>query len=392
VKICQLCAVDFTLYHFLLPLLRGLRGAGHEVVGVCADGPLAAKVRDEGFRVEAMPFVRGYNPLHHLRAFHRAVGLFRRERFDLVHVHTPIASLIGRFAAARTGVPKVVYTAHGFYFHERMPWPQRAAFMGLEWAGGRVTDTLFTQSEEDAATARTYGLCRTGDIYAIGNGSDPARFYPVPTGDPERAALRRSMGVEESAPVIAVIGRLVAEKGYPELFEAMRDVDAQLWVVGERLKSDHAQAIDRAIDTAQSDPMLSDRIRLLGYRSDVPALLRAADIFVLPSHREGMPRSIIEAMLSGLPVVATNIRGAREEVVEGETGYLVPVRDSAALAQALGRLAADVALRHRLGQAGLDRARRLYVEEKVVHRQLEHLGLLPPSASTGRHAPAQATA
>jgi glycosyltransferase involved in cell wall biosynthesis len=379
-KICQLCAVDFTLYHFLLPLLRELRRAGHEVVGACADGPLAAQVRNEGFRVEPMPFVRGYDPRDHVRAFHRAAEMFRREQFDLVHVHTPIASLIGRFAAARAEVPRVVYTAHGFYFHDRMPWPKRILFTGLEWIGGRFTDTLFTQSEEDAATARQYGLCRTGDILAIGNGSDPARFFPAAQDDGDRAALRHSLGADKSTPVIAVIGRLVAEKGYPELFEAMRDVEARLWVIGERLKSDHAAAIDRAIEAAQADPILRRRIQFLGYRSDVPALLRAADIFVLPSHREGMPRSIIEAMLSGLPVVATNIRGAREEVVEGETGYLVPVRDPTSLSHALKRLAGDPALRRRLGEAGLARARALYVEEKVVLRQLGHLGLLTQPA------------
>ncbi|HTY70224.1 MAG TPA: glycosyltransferase family 4 protein [Alphaproteobacteria bacterium] len=379
-KICQLCAVDFTLFHFLLPLFRGLRAAGHEVVGVCADGPLAAKVRGEGFRVEPMPFVRGYDPRDHVRAFRRTVELFRRERFDLVHVHTPIASLIGRFAAARAGVPKVVYTAHGFYFHEHMPWPKRSAFMALEWIGGRFTDTLFTQAEEDAATARRYALCRTGDVLAIGNGSDPARFFPAGRDDADRVALRRSLDVDEATPVIAVVGRLVAEKGYPELFEAMRSVNARLWVIGERLKSDHAQDIDRAIDAAQSDTTLRARIQFLGYRADVPALLRASDIFVLPSHREGMPRSIIEAMLSGLPVVATNIRGAREEVIEGVTGTLVPVRHAGTLADALMRLAGDAALRRRLGEAGLVRARDLYVEEKVVHRQLEHLHLLPDTA------------
>jgi glycosyltransferase involved in cell wall biosynthesis len=392
-KICQLCAVDFTLYHFLLPLLRGLRAAGHEVVGACADGPLAAKVRSEGFRVEAMPFVRGYNLRHHLRAFHQVVELFRQEKFDLVHVHTPIASLIGRFAAARAGMPKTVYTAHGFYFHERMPWPERVTFMGLEWLGGRFTDTLFTQSEEDAATARQYGLCRTGDIQAIGNGSDPSRFFPVGGDDAERTALRRSLDVDGDLPVIAVVGRLVAEKGYLELFEAMRYVDARLWVIGERLESDHAAAIDRAIDAAQSDKTLRTRVQFLGYRSDVPALLRAADIFVLPSHREGMPRSIIEAMLSGLPVVATNIRGAREEVVEGETGHLVPVRDPARLASSLSRLAADKMLRRRLGDAGVARARQLYVEDKVVRRQLEHLGLLPLTALSAQDiTPAKAPA
>jgi glycosyltransferase involved in cell wall biosynthesis len=170
--------------------------------------------------------------------------------------------------------------------------------------------------------------------------------------------------------VIAMIGRLVAEKGYPELFEAMRTVDAQLWVIGERLTSDHAQTIDAHIEQVQRDPILKHRVRFLGYRGDVPELLRAADIFTLPSHREGMPRSIVEAMLSGLPVVATDIRGSREEVVDGKTGFLVPLGHVAALAQALAKLARDPALRRTLGEAGRIRALDLYDESKIVDRQI----------------------
>jgi glycosyltransferase involved in cell wall biosynthesis len=172
-----------------------------------------------------------------------------------------------------------------------------------------------------------------------------------------------------------MIGRLVAEKGYPELFAAMRDVDAQLWVIGERLKSDHAQSIDALIDSVQQDPVLGKRIQFLGYRGDVPALLRAADIFALPSHREGMPRSIIEAMLSGLPVVATDIRGSREEVVDGRTGSLVPLGDVPALARALQRLVADAELRKSHGRASRERAAALFDERKIVQRQIALLKL-----------------
>jgi glycosyltransferase involved in cell wall biosynthesis len=186
-----------------------------------------------------------------------------------------------------------------------------------------------------------------------------------------RADIRTALGTPLDRPVILMVGRLVAEKGYPELIEAMRNVDAVLWIVGERLASDHAGGINAAVAAAESDPVLKSRIRLLGYRSDVPDLLRAADIFTLPSHREGMPRSIIEAMLTGLPVVATDIRGSREEVVDGQTGLLVPVRDAQALASALQRLAGDPALRAKLGAAGLVRARDLYDEAKVVARQLD---------------------
>jgi len=372
-KICQLCAVDFTLYHFLLPLMEGMRNAGHDVFAVCSEGPLIPKIEARGYRVMRVPIARSYSLTRHLRAIRELTRLFRQERVDIVHVHTPVAALIGRIAARLAGIRRVVYTAHGFYFHERMPLLQRALHVALEWFAGRLTDVLFTQSSEDADTARTLGLCRTRSIHAIGNGVDPHRFRPV--SDRERAATRERIGTSPGAVVIAVIGRLVAEKGYPELFNAMRHVDAELWVIGGRLASDHASGISTAITATEQDPVLSARIRFLGYRDDIPRLLAAADIFTLPSHREGMPRSIIEAMMTGLPVVATDIRGSREEVVEGETGFLVPVGDASALAGALRRLAGDAALRKQLGAAGHARAIDLYDESKVVRRQLDVLGL-----------------
>ena len=126
---------------------------------------------------------------------------------------------------------------------------------------------------------------------------------------------------------------------------------------------------------SEQDPDLRGRIRFLGYRADMPELMRAADIFTLPSHREGMPRSVIEAMLTGLPVVATDIRGTREEVVDGETGLLVPVRDSASLAAALSELVRDRERRASMGQNGRARARELFDERLVLERQIAHLGL-----------------
>jgi len=376
-KICQLCTVDFTLQHFLKPLMAALREQGHEVVGVCAPGELVDRVRADGFRVETMPLRRTVNPFQNLRAGLALRRLFRDEGFDMVHAHTPVAAFVGRLAAAGAGVPRVVYTAHGFYFHEHMPPLRQSVHIAVEWLAGRFTDTLFTQAEEDAATARRLGLCRTGDVMAIGNGCDPAVFHP-PDGDGSRHAIRASLGTPGDRTVILTAGRLVAEKGYRELVEAMRGVDAELWAVGPRLKSDHAAGIEDVVNAAENDPDLRERIRFLGYRSDMPELLRAADIFTLPSHREGMPRSVIEAMLTGLPVVATNIRGTREEVVDGETGLLVPVRDIAALAGALNSLVADAARRAELGQAGLARARAHFVEDMVIERQLTHLGLLHP--------------
>lgn len=376
-KICQLCAVDFTLAHFLLPLMRGMRDAGHEVVGVCSDGPLLEQVRGDGFRVETVEIERSYNLLSHGKSAGELIKLFKTEKFDIVHVHTPVAALVGRYAAwrarkGRAGAPRIVYTAHGFYFHEHMAWPKRLLFVALEWLAGRVTDTLFTQAEEDAETARRLGLCRTGHVEGIGNGVDPARFGP----DAQvRSRVRKDLGVPDKRVVVLMVGRMVAEKGYAELFRAMRDVDAELWVVGERLKSDHAAGIEAVIAEMEADPDWAAKVRFLGYRGDVPDVMRAADIFTLPSHREGMPRSIIEAMFTGLPVVATDIRGTREEVIDGETGLMVPLQDAAALGRALQTLAADADLRATMGNAGHARAEAEYDEALVIQRQLAHLDL-----------------
>ncbi len=382
-KIAQLCAVDFTLYHFLLPLMEGLRAQGHEVVGICSDGALLPAIRDRGFRVETIPFARSLSPRRNFAAFRRLRALFRRERFDMVHVHTPVAAAVGRFAAAATAVPKVVYTAHGFYFHEHTPNPKRAAFIAMEWVAGRFTHTLFTQAAEDAATAKRLALCRTGDVLPIGNGCDPALFKPDPTA---RQKIRAELDTSADRVIIAAVGRLVAEKGFPELVDAMRGVDAELWLVGERLASDHAATLDDVFKAVDTDPVLRRRVRLLGYRTDIAALLAAADIFALPSHREGMPRSVIEAMLTGLPVVATDIRGTREEVVHDETGLMVPVRNPAQLAAALNRLVVDTKLRQTMGMAGRTRALAEFDEALVIARQIDHLGLAAagPAAQHGR--------
>ncbi|HEY5598251.1 MAG TPA: glycosyltransferase family 4 protein [Kiloniellales bacterium] len=381
-KICEICAVDYTMYQLLRPLLRKLRDAGHEVVGVCADGPMLDPMRAEGFRIECIPSVRRLSPIAHVRAFLALRRIFRRERFDIVHAHTPIVSLVARLAAAATGVPKVAYTAHGFYFHEHMPYAVRRLFIAAEWLAGRCTDILMTQSAEDAESARRYRLCR-GAIETIGNGVDLRAFQPpAEIGARSRSNLRRELGAGPADRVVVTIGRLVKEKGFRELFQAMRQVDAKLWVIGERLPSEYSGALAPMLRDIADDPDLGARVSLLGRRDDVPALLSAADVFVLPSYREGMPRSIIEAMASGLPVVATNIRGCREEVIDGETGFLVPIKDAHALAAALNRLVGDPALRQDMGQAGRMRAQVLFDETHVLDRQLDILGLTPRQTET----------
>jgi glycosyltransferase involved in cell wall biosynthesis len=365
-KVLEITNVDFSLRHFLLPLMRGIRARGHEVVGVSADGPLLEVARAEGFRVVGLPLARSLSPLAQWRAFRALLALIRAERPDLVHAHMPISGFLARLAARVAGVRVVAYTCHGFLFNQPGPWPRRLAGLVMEWIGGRLTDIYLTVSSDEAADARRLLLSRRA--VAVGNGRDPARFHPDPAA---RVRLRAGLGVPEDRVVVVIVSRLVRHKGYPELLAALRDSAAELWVVGERLRSDHGEDMEPYFAASG----LGGRLRRLGYRDDVPAVLAAADIFVLPSHFEGLPMSVIEAMLTGLPVVASNIRGPREQVIDGQTGLLVPPADVPALAAALRRLEADAALRARMGAAGRQRAEALYDETRVVARTLDLLGL-----------------
>ncbi|HET8995401.1 MAG TPA: glycosyltransferase family 4 protein, partial [Acetobacteraceae bacterium] len=334
---------------------------------VCADGRLLDLVRAEGFRVITVPMQRRVAPLAHLHALRHLVAVMRAERPDLVHAHMPISGFLARIAARIAGVPRVAYTCHGFLFNYQTAWLHRAAGLLMECVAAPLTDVYLTVAESEAADARRLHFSRTA--VAVGNGRDPARFRP----DPEaRARLRAAFGTPAERPVVIAVSRLVRLKGYPELAAAMQAVpEAELWVVGERLDSDRGD--DMA--TLLANAGLGDRLRLLGYRDDVASLLAAADIFVLPSHFEGLPMSVIEAMLVGLPVIASELPGTREQVVPELTGLLVPPRQSAPLAAALERLVGDPALRARMGDAGRARGLERFDEAKVIARTLDLLGL-----------------
>jgi len=374
-KVCQLTNVGFALNKFLLPLIDAQIANGDEVVAVCAEDEYVEGLRNDDYRVETLSITRGMNPLKHLYSIWVIFWFLRREKFDLVHVHTPVAALLGRIAARLCGVSLVVYTAHGFYFHDDMPSIKRAFFAGLERFAGRFTDLLFTQSSEDEKAAVAERIMPKDRVFTIGNGVDVNRFNTG--GDlvgKDSGSIRNEFGISDDHFVIGMVGRQVQEKGILELLEAARILvdkydDISFILVGDRLNSDHAASVEAAIN--QTKAALGERLILTGMRSDTPELLSAMDLFTLPSWREGMPRTIIEAMMMALPVVATNIRGSREEVVDGETGLLVPLRDPHALTKAIEQLYKDKEKAKVMGRVGRKRALELYDEEKVIQRQIE---------------------
>lgn len=374
-KICQLCAVDFTMKHLLLPLVDGFLDKGWSVTSVCSGGRHVAEMRGQGYRHFPVNISRNvYDVFSHLRTVWALFWLFRRERFDVLHVHTPVAALLGRVAGKLAGVPLIVYTAHGFYFHDQMPKYQYRFYVFLEQLSGYLTDFLFTQSREDASAAVAEGIAELTNVVNIGNGVCVDLFDPSLSD--RKSWVREVLDIPDGAYVVGVVSRLVREKGLVEFLDAAVQLgqhfqNVYFLMVGERLPSDHDASIERELRDAHKK--LGARLIAAGYRHDVADLLGAMDVFCLPSYREGMPRSIIEAMMMELPVVATNIRGSREEVVAEETGLLVPTHSPAALAEALRTLIADPDLSRRMGKAGRQRALKLYDERRVVARQIDEI-------------------
>lgn len=377
VRVLTLTTVDITLGKLLPTLIHALAKQGYISESASADGSYAEELRAEGFQVHRIAFKRRVFTTSHLVAFVQVYRLLRRRKYDVVHVHTPFAQVVGRIAARLAGTPIVIYTSHGFQFHESRSPAVRRCIIEIERFLGRYTDMIFTQSREDAQSAVEIGIAPAEKVLWIGNGIQLRRFSPG-TAD---ASVRAEFGLDAEHRVIGFIGRIVREKGIVELIEAMSRVvaaapEARLLVVGDTLASDGDTAAKSIVETAIARLGLRDKVRFAGLRDDVPRLLRAMDMFVLPSWREGMPRSIIEAMATGLPVVATDIRGCREEVIHGETGLLVPPKRADLLADAIISLVTDRERAALMGERGRARALEWFDEEKVVERQLKAYTML----------------
>jgi glycosyltransferase involved in cell wall biosynthesis len=282
-------------------------------------------------------------------------------------------------------VPISVYTAHGFYFHDRMGPVSRRVHLWIEKVLGRTcTDFLFTVSAEDARTAVEARIIEKERLHCLESvGVDLERFHP--------GVLVRESQADMSAsrtPVAVFVGRVVKEKGIYDLIRAIRRLKDEktpirLLVVGGRLPSDRSRGTLSKVQRLVRRLGLEEEVRFLGHRQDVPDILRSADLLVLPSHREGMPVTVLEAMATGKPVVVTDIRGCREEVVDEATGLVVPPEDPSALAEAIRRLVCNPEEARRMGRAGRERAEQKYDFNRVIAEQLDVYGEL---MSNGRFA------
>ena len=323
-----------------------------------ARGPFVAALAADG--VPTLPVAFG--PLRRvggvLRAVARLVRLVRAHRVDLLHANGPQTNVPAGLAGRLTGVPVI--------------WHARNLIAGDMWDVDRALAPLATRIVCNAdAIRRRFAESRAWQrSVTIINAVDTREFHP---GVP-RAPFRRELGVPDAAPLIGIVGRLGLGKGHEHFVEAAlrllgAGLDAHFVVVGDPLFAEDAWRAD-ALRRIVKDAAREDRVRFVGYRRDIPGVMRGLDVLVLASDAEPCGRVLFEGMAAGTPIVATNSGGTPEIVRDGIEGLLVPPRDPASLAGAIGALAADAGLRARLGAAGVARVAAEFTIERYVARTL----------------------
>jgi glycosyltransferase involved in cell wall biosynthesis/ribosomal protein S18 acetylase RimI-like enzyme len=366
IRVAHIASVDLTHRFLLLSQLRRLRDEGFDVTAISAPGPWVDALRSDGIRFLPWRITRAWDPVSDGRSLIELIRLLRAERFDIVHTHTPKAGVIGRVAARLTGVPCIVNTVHGFYATPDDPPRRRWPVVGLEWLAARCSDLELYQSEEDLRWARRLRLVSPDRAVLLGNGIDLGSFDPAAVDPAEVEELRRELGLNEEALVVGTVGRLVAEKGYRELFAAARAVRSEFPSARFVVVGDPDLARPDAISMQERDRAEAhDAVVFTGWRDDVRSLLALVDVFALPSWREGVPRSAIEAAAMGKPLVLTDIRGCREVARDGTEGILVPAKEPVPLARAIRSLLESEPLRARLGAAARARAVARFDERRV---------------------------
>lgn len=317
-------------------LAAALRARGAEVTVLAGrDGRFASQLRERGI------------PIHSVRELHRSVGpfqavkavleireLLRELRPDIVSTHSTTAGLLGRIAASSLGIP-VLFTAHGWGFTKGHPWSQRVIFWLVEWAAAPLASRIITVCESDLRAAERSRLTRKDRLVAIPNAmpdvEESLRAWP-----------------ERSPPRIVMVARMAWQKDHATLLRALApltDLDWQLELIGDGPLLSSVEALAASLGIAS-------RIRFAGFRQDVAERLADGQIFVLASNWEGFPRSILEAMRAGLPVIASDVGGVRESVRNGETGFVVPRANVDVLRDRLRVLIASPLQRRRMGEAG----------------------------------------
>lgn len=357
----------YDLWVWRQPLIRALQDAGFQVVAVGPPGPWAEPLARLGCCVATYPVNRpGLNPLSEIRSLVSLYAIYRWWRPAIAHHFTIKPNFYGTLAARSAGVPVVVSTVTGLGYvwtDDGLKARLLRRILGSVYRGVlRLADAVIYLNEVDR---EILGGRRTVTI--PGEGIDLTEFSPEAVPPDRRLALRRQLGLRPDVPVVLMAGRMIRHKGVFEFVEAVRQVrriclDAVFLLVGPSDEGNPARVSMKKLWAWEAAGL----VKYLGVRDNLRDLLAIADVVVLPSYREGLPRVLVEGAAMARPLVATDVPGCREVVKNGVNGFLVPPRDPVALAEVIVRLLKDSDLRGRFGAASRHLAEEQFSDQRVV--------------------------
>lgn len=369
---------DWYLYNFRLSLIRRLRDEGARLVLISPDGPYGEKLLEMGFDWRPLPMERrSLNPLAEARLILHIARVLRSERAAIVHGFTIKPAIYAGLAGRLAGAPGRVSAVAGLGFvfisdslKARMLRPVVRAMAWMAFGGQRAR--LIVQNPDDRAAFVDRGLV------------DPARVRTIPGSgvDLSRFQISTRMRAEGEPLKVLLAARMLWDKGLAEFIEAARFLKAEgrnieFLLAGEPDPGNPAACAPEDLAAWAAEGLVEH----LGHVDDMPGLLAQVDVVALPSYREGLPKTLIEAAGCALPLVTTDVPGCREVVTHEEDGLLAPAREWRGLAEALARLDDDADLRKRLGLAAREKALRLFDEQIVLARTLDVYRELLPRVS-----------
>ncbi|MBU9712169.1 glycosyltransferase family 4 protein [Evansella tamaricis] len=350
-KILYITTISDTINAFLIPHIKLLIEQGNEVGIACNIlEEIHPDLLEMGCKIHLIPFQRSPLKRENFKAYRRINLVISKEKYELIHVHTPIASILTRFACRKLKGIKVIYTAHGFHFYKGAPLFNWLVYYTAEKYIAKWTDTIITMNDEDFDSAKTFNIRKKASLYKInGIGLDLKRFQPLTSN--LKTKIRKEYNFKEKDFLLIYVGEMCFRKNQDMLIQVMKLVnnsipDIKLLLVGDGKKMDQYKDMTKKLN-------LNNCVKFLGYRQDVNKLMSLADVVVSTSRQEGLPVNLMEGMATGLPLIVTNSRGNRDLVMNNNNGYVVELDEIDEFADKIIKLYYSPEIRKKFGDKNL---------------------------------------
>jgi len=373
-KICLMSSIPVTLWSFYRSLLICLKNEGIEVHICSSTGPELWALKNEGVKTWPVPIIRQIAPFEDLRSLFKLVRIFRRQRFDIVHAHTPKAGLLGMIASRLAGVKNRIYTCHGLPL-ETEQGLKRLILKICEKITFCCATKVLVVSQSLLQKVRDYGICNSDKATVLLEGTacgvDLRRFTKDEVLQSRAEKVRAELGISDDDILVGFIGRLVPDKGIGVLLKAFCTLikeykNIHLVIIGD-YEPHRGCLSDKEVD------LLDNHIKIthIAFTNDIEKYYAAMNMLVLPTRREGFPYALLEAAAMELPVIATKVTGCVDAVSDGVSGILVNVDDATELYEAILKLAIDHDLRNKFGKKGRKRVEKLFDSKRLINEHIQ---------------------